>query len=67
MEIILFEFLHLVLLGVVLCLAIAIPFMWVNYSNKRKINKILTWLIFLLLFCLLAWLVVKLLNLNSSI
>ncbi|MAO86212.1 MAG: hypothetical protein CMF87_04740 [Candidatus Marinimicrobia bacterium] len=62
MEIILFEFLHLVLLGVIVCVAIAIPFLWLNYSNKRKTNKILTWLVFLLLFCLLTWLVVKLYN-----
>ena len=62
MGIILFEFLHLVLLGVIVCVAIAIPFLWLNYSNKRKTNKILTWLVFLLLFCLLTWLVVKLYN-----
>ena len=62
MEIILFEFLHLVLLGVIVCVTIAIPFLWLNYSNKRKTNKILTWLVFLLLFCLLTWLVVKLYN-----
>jgi predicted PurR-regulated permease PerM len=52
------EFFDLVILGVVLCVSIAIPFLWLNYSNKKKINKVLTWLIFLLLFCLLAWLVV---------
>lgn len=62
MGIILFESLHLVLLGVIVCVAIAIPFLWLNYSNKRKTNKILTWLVFLLLFCLLTWLVVKLYN-----
>ena len=33
-----------------------------NYSNKLKINKILIWLIFLLLFCLLGWLVVNIYN-----
>ena len=53
------EFFDLVLLGVVLCVSIAIPFLWLNYSKKIKINKIFTWLIFLLLFCLLAWLVVN--------
>ena len=53
------EFFDLVILGVVLCVSIAIPFLWLNYSNKKKINKVLTWLIFLLLFCLLAWLVVN--------
>ena len=62
MEIILFEFLHLVLLGVIVCVAIAIPFLWLNYSNKRKTNKIFNLVVFLLLFCLLTWLVVKLYN-----
>ncbi len=56
------EFFDLVFLGVVLCVSIAIPFLWLNYSNKIKINKIFTWLIFLLLFCLLAWLVVNVYN-----
>jgi len=56
------EFFDLVFLGVVLCVSIAIPFLWLNYSNKKKINKVLTWLIFLLLFCLLGWIVVDLYN-----
>ena len=56
------EFFDLVFLGVVLCVSIAIPFLWLNYSNKLKINKILIWLIFLLLFCLLGWIVVDLYN-----
>ena len=56
------EFFDLVFLGVVLCVSIAIPFLWLNYSNKLKINKILIWLIFLLLFCLLGWLVVNIYN-----
>ena len=56
------EFFDLVFLGVVLCVSIAIPFLWLNYSNKLKINKILIWLIFLLLFCLLGWLVVYVYN-----
>ena len=56
------DFFDLVFLGVVLCVSIAIPFLWLNYSNKIKIHKILTWLIFLLLFFLLAWLVVNVYN-----
>ena len=56
------EFFDLVFLGVVLCVSIAIPFLWLNYSKKLKINKILIWLIFLLLFCLLGWLVVNIYN-----
>ena len=56
------EFFDLVFLGVVLCVSIAIPFLWLNYSNKLKINKILIWLIFLLLFCLLGWLVINVYN-----
>lgn len=56
------EFFDLVFLGVVLCVSIAIPFLWLNYSNKLKINKILIWLVFLLLFCLLGWLVVNIYN-----
>jgi len=56
------EFFDLVFLGVVLCVSIAIPFLWLNYSNKLKINKILIWFIFLLLFCLLGWLVVNVYN-----
>ena len=56
------EFFDLVFLGVVLCVSIAIPFLWLNYSNKLKINKILIWFIFLLLFSLLGWLVVNVYN-----
>ena len=39
MGIILFESLHLVLLGVIVCVAIAIPFLWLNYSNKKRLIK----------------------------
>ena len=56
------EFFDLVFLGVVLCVSIAIPFLWLNYSNKLKINKILIWFVFLLLFSLLGWLVVNVYN-----
>ena len=33
------DFFDLVFIGVTLCVSIALPFLWLNYSFKKKINR----------------------------
>ncbi len=53
------EFFDLVFLGVVLCVTISIPFLWLKYSHN-KINKLTTFVVFILLTLILAYLFIQL-------
>lgn len=52
------EFFDLVFIGVVLCVAISIPFLWLKYSYG-KINRLTTIFVFILLTFMLAYLFVQ--------
>ncbi len=53
------EFFDLVFLGVVMCVTISIPFLWLKYSYN-KINKLTTFVVFILLTLILAYLFIQL-------
>ena len=53
------EFFDFVFLGVVLCVAISIPFMWLKYSYN-KINRLMTILTFIILMLISAYLFIQL-------
>lgn len=50
--------LDFVFLGVILCVAISIPFLWLKYSYN-KINKFTTIFVFILLTLILAYLFIQ--------
>ena len=57
----LFEALELVIMGVLLCVSISIPFLWLHYS-KNYVNKILRISVFILLIPVFAYLFLKIYN-----
>lgn len=57
----LFEALELVIIGVVLCVSISIPFLWLHYS-KDKVNKILRYIVFIFLIPVFVYLFLKIYN-----
>ena len=52
------EFFDLIFIGVVLCVAISIPCLWLKYSYN-KINKFTTIFVFILLTLILAYLFIQ--------